>query len=73
MATENKVRTISEIDFQDMRDLVERLRSLFTDKIEEYHKVKGGQYARHAFIYYRELTYQIEILLKKNIKSDVNT
>ena len=48
----------------DVVDNLEILVNLFQDKISELHKVKGGQYERHAFIYYRNLVWKIQELVK---------
>ena len=43
-----------------VKDNLEKLVDLFTDKISELHKIKGGQTERHAFIYYRKLIREMQ-------------
>ena len=41
-------------------DTIKTLDDLMTERIEELHKIQGMQQARHAYIYYRSLLWEIE-------------
>lgn len=40
-------------------ELLNDLDNLLTERIEELHKIQGMQQARHAYIYYRSLLWEI--------------
>jgi len=44
---------------QEAIDELEDLQKMLTDRISELHEVKGGQCARHAFVFYRDKIYSI--------------
>lgn len=45
--------------------MLNNLDGLLTERIEELHKVQGMQQARHAYIYYRNLLWDIEEKIKE--------
>jgi len=46
-------------------ELIKELDDLLTERIEDFYQVKGMVQARHAYIFYRKLLWEIkEILLK---------
>jgi hypothetical protein len=52
-------------DIKDVKDILEQLENMFTDRIKELHDVAGMQAHRHAFIYYREKILAALILLDR--------
>lgn len=45
--------------------MLRNLDGLLTERIEELHEVQGMQQARHAYIYYRDLLWDIEEKIKE--------
>jgi hypothetical protein len=46
-------------------ELLNDLDKLLTERIEELHKIQGMQQARHAYIYYRSLLWEINDKVKE--------
>ena len=44
---------------------MDELESLLTDRISDLYEVKGGMQARHCYIYYRELVWKLNDIIKK--------
>jgi len=51
----------------DIKDQIDELESLLTERISELHEVKGYQESRHVFIFYRKLLWDIKRYLIDNI------
>ena len=61
--------TQSEIkEIINVKDEVILLEQLLTERISDLHEVKGGMQARHAYIYYRKLVWDIEKSLRDIIE-----
>jgi hypothetical protein len=49
----------------EMQEELKTLSNTLSDRISEYHEVKGGQAERHAFCYYRSYVWRLQELVNK--------
>ena len=64
---------MKRIDDKVLKEIIERieeLERLLTERVMDFHEVKGMMQARHAYIYYRKLVWDIKYLLRDNIKNE---
>lgn len=47
---------------RELLETIEELENLLTDRISDLHDVKMGMQARHAYMYYRRLVWEIKRL-----------
>jgi hypothetical protein len=60
-----------EIEIQKVNDLLEKVdefEKLLTERIFDLHEIKGMMQARHAYIFYRKLLWEIKESLTDNLK-----
>lgn len=60
-----------EIENQKAKELLEKVvefEKLLTERIVELHEIKGMMQARHAYIFYRKLLWEIKELFESNLK-----
>ena len=58
---------IDKTIIDDIQENLDFLSKLFDDKIEELHKVKGGQTERHAYMLYRQYVWNIRDTINDNL------
>ena len=60
-----------EIEDQKAKNLLEKvdeLDKLLTERISDLHEIQGMMQARHAYIFYRKLLWEIKEMFKANLK-----
>ena len=57
------MKQLTEKQFEDLFENLQKLESSLQDRISEYHEVKGMQSERHAFCYYRRFVWNIQGIL----------
>ena len=62
--------TITEgMNIYDLNEAIEQLEDLskmFDDRVSDLYQVKGGQQARHAYMFYRKYVWETLAMLKKS-------
>lgn len=62
------MKQLTEQQFEDLFENLQKLESSLQDRISEYHEVKGMQAERHAFCYYRIYVWNVINILKSSKK-----
>jgi len=63
------VKTDTCITRKDLNEAIEQLEDLskmFDDRVSDLYQVKGGQQARHAYMFYRKYVWETLAMLKKS-------
>jgi ACT domain-containing protein len=51
---------ITQDDLKTLQNTIQELDQLLTERISDLHQVKGGMQSRHAYIFYRNLVWQVK-------------